>query len=174
MKLAGERNFKPVSIFSGLDALKKHWETYSEANIKAGFTPDRQRPRRFADSLLRRYGCRSQASRDGGPDRLLLQSLSDSDLAALRHDDGFAKDAGIDPLDADLEFLVDNVFVVGSPDTVVEKLSHLFEQCGGWARFRSRRTIIMMIRRPGSNPSSSYRKKLRLGSRYLAHDIQNN
>ena len=46
--------------------------------------------------------------------------------------DGFARDAGIDPLDADLEFLVDNVFVVGSPATVVEKLSHLFDKCGGW------------------------------------------
>jgi len=46
--------------------------------------------------------------------------------------DGFAKDAGIDPADADLEFLVDNVFVVGSPDTVVDKLSTLFEACGGW------------------------------------------
>src|SRR3546814_14397584 len=25
MRLAGERNFKPVSIFSGIDALKRHW-----------------------------------------------------------------------------------------------------------------------------------------------------
>ena len=41
MRLAGEKNFKPVSIYSGLDALKRHWEIYSEANIKAGFTPDR-------------------------------------------------------------------------------------------------------------------------------------
>ena len=46
--------------------------------------------------------------------------------------DGFAKDHGIDPLDADLEFLVDKVFVVGSPDTVVEKINTLFGQCGGW------------------------------------------
>src|SRR3546814_10272560 len=46
--------------------------------------------------------------------------------------DGFAKDAGIDPLKADLEFLVDHVFVVGSPDTVVEKISTLFDACGGW------------------------------------------
>ena len=46
--------------------------------------------------------------------------------------DGFAKDAGINPADADLEFLVDNVFVVGSPDTVVDKLNTLFEATGGW------------------------------------------
>ncbi len=43
MRLAGEKNFKPVSIFSGEEALKRHWDIYAEANIKAGFTPDRQR-----------------------------------------------------------------------------------------------------------------------------------
>jgi alkanesulfonate monooxygenase SsuD/methylene tetrahydromethanopterin reductase-like flavin-dependent oxidoreductase (luciferase family) len=35
-------------------------------------------------------------------------------------------------LKADLEFLVDRVFVVGSPDTVVDKISTLFEKVGGW------------------------------------------
>jgi len=46
--------------------------------------------------------------------------------------DGFARDFGVDSLAVDLEFLTDNVFVVGSPDTVVDKLSHLFEKTGGW------------------------------------------
>jgi alkanesulfonate monooxygenase SsuD/methylene tetrahydromethanopterin reductase-like flavin-dependent oxidoreductase (luciferase family) len=71
MKLAGERNFKPVSIYSGLDALKQHWDIYAEANIKAGYTPDRSR---------------HAVSRDGRANRLLLQPLSNPDLAALRHD----------------------------------------------------------------------------------------
>jgi 3,6-diketocamphane 1,6-monooxygenase len=85
MKLAGERNFKPVSIYSGLDALKRHWEIYSEANIKAGFTPDRQR-HAVSHTILRGHRCRGQAPGDGRPGRLLLQPLSDPDLAALRHD----------------------------------------------------------------------------------------
>ena len=46
--------------------------------------------------------------------------------------DGLAKDVGMDPEKADLEFLVDHVFVVGSPDTIVDKLNVLFEKCGGW------------------------------------------
>ena len=45
---------------------------------------------------------------------------------------GFAKDNGVDALDIDLDFLIDKVFVVGSPDTVVDKLNTLFAQCGGW------------------------------------------
>jgi alkanesulfonate monooxygenase SsuD/methylene tetrahydromethanopterin reductase-like flavin-dependent oxidoreductase (luciferase family) len=132
MKLAGERNFKPVSIFSGLDALKRHWEIYSEANIKAGFTPDRQR-----HAVSQTVFC---ADTDAEAKRLVMEGpigyCFNRYLIPIWHRfgmmDGFAKDAGIDPKDADLEFLVDNVFVVGSPDTVVDKLNTLFEACGGW------------------------------------------
>jgi alkanesulfonate monooxygenase SsuD/methylene tetrahydromethanopterin reductase-like flavin-dependent oxidoreductase (luciferase family) len=46
--------------------------------------------------------------------------------------DGFIKDAGADRADVDLEWVVDNVFCVGSPDTVVEKINTLFEASGGW------------------------------------------
>ncbi len=132
MKLAGERNFKPVSIYSGLDALKQHWEIYSEANIKAGFTPDRQR-----HAVSQTVFC---ADTDAEAKRLVMEGpigyCFDRYLIPIWRRfgmmDGFAKDNGVDSLDIDLEFLVDKVFVVGSPDTVVEKLSHLFEQTGGW------------------------------------------
>lgn len=132
MKLAGERNFKPVSIYSGLEALKQHWEIYSEANIKAGFTPDRQR-----HAVSQTVFC---ADTDAEAKRLVMEGpigyCFDRYLIPIWRRfgmmDGFAKDNGVDSLDIDLEFLVDKVFVVGSPDTVVDKLSHLFEQTGGW------------------------------------------
>ena len=132
MKLAGERNFKPVSIYSGLDALKKHWETYSEANIKAGFTPDRSRHAVSQTVFVGDTDAEAKKEVMEGPigycfDRYLIPIWRRFGMM-----DGFAKDAGIDPLKADLEFLVDNVFIVGSPDTVVEKINHLFEKCGGW------------------------------------------
>ncbi len=132
MKLAGERNFKPVSIYSGIDALKRHWEIYSEANIKAGFTPVRQR-----HAVSQTVFC---ADTDAEAKRLVMEGpigyCFDRYLIPIWRRfgmmDGFAKDNGVDSLDIDLEFLVDKVFVVGSPDTVVDKLNHLFEQTGGW------------------------------------------
>lgn len=132
MRLAGERNFKPVSIYSGLDALKKHWETYSEANIKAGFTPDRSRHAVSQTVFVGDTDAEAKKEVMEGPigycfDRYLIPIWRRFGMM-----DGFAKDAGIDPLKADLEFLVDNVFIVGSPDTVVDKINHLFEKCGGW------------------------------------------
>ena len=132
MRLAGERNFKPVSIFSGLDALKRHWEVYSEANIEAGFTPDRSRHAVSQTVLVGDTDAEAKKEVMEGPigycfDRYLIPIWRRFGMM-----DGLAKDAGIDPDKADLEFLVDHVFLVGSPDTVVGKINALFEKCGGW------------------------------------------
>lgn len=132
MRLAGERNFKPVSIFSGLDALKRHWEIYSEANIKAGFTPDRQRHAVSHTIFVGDTDAEAKREVMEGPIGYCFNRYLIPIWRRFGMIDGFAKDAGIDPDKADLEFLVDKVFIVGSPDTVVEKINELFEKCGGW------------------------------------------
>lgn len=132
MKLAGERNFKPVSIFSGLDALKKHWEVYSEANIKAGYTPDRSRHAVSQTVFVADTDAEAKREVMNGPIGYCFERYLIPIWRRFGMMDGFAKDAGINPNKADLEFLVDNVFIVGSPDTVVEKINALFEKCGGW------------------------------------------
>ncbi len=132
MKLAGERNFKPVSIFSGIEALKRHWEIYSEANIAAGFTPDRQRHAVSQTVFCADTDAEAKREVMEGPIGYCFNRYLIPIWRRFGMMDGYAKDAGIDPAEADLEFLVDNVFVVGSPDTVVDKLNTLFEACGGW------------------------------------------
>jgi len=132
MRLAGERNFKPVSIFSGEDALKRHWEIYSEANIKAGFTPDRQRHAVSQTVFVGDTDAEAKKEVMEGPIGYCFNKYLIPIWRRFGMMDGFAKDAGIDPLKADLEFLVDHVFVVGSPDTVVDKINTLFAKVGGW------------------------------------------
>lgn len=132
MRLAGERNFKPVSIYSGIDALKRHWEIYSEANIKAGFTPDRQRHAVSHTIFCADTDAEAKRRVMEGPVGYCFNRYLIPIWRRFGMMDGFAKDHGVDLLAVDLEFLVDHVFIVGSPDTVVEKLNHLFEQCGGW------------------------------------------
>jgi len=132
MKLAGERNFKPISIYSGLDAVKKHWETYAEANIKAGFEPDRSRHAVTQTIFVADTDREAKKQVMEGPIGYCFNRYLIPIFRRFGMMDGFAKDAGVDPDKADLEFLVDHVFLVGSPDTVVEKLNALFEKCGGW------------------------------------------
>lgn len=132
MKLAGERNFKPVSIYSGLDALKRHWQIYSDANRAAGFVPDRSRHAVSQTVFCADTDAKAKREVMEGPIGYCFERYLIPIWKRFGMMDGFAKDHGIDPDAADLEFLVDKVFVVGSPDTVVDKLNVLFEQCGGW------------------------------------------
>jgi alkanesulfonate monooxygenase SsuD/methylene tetrahydromethanopterin reductase-like flavin-dependent oxidoreductase (luciferase family) len=132
MKLAGERNFKPVSIFSGLDALKSHWDTYSEAAIKAGHVPDRARHAVSQTVFVAETDREAKRLVMEGPIGYCFQRYLIPIWTRFGMIDGFAKDAGIDPAKAGLEFLVDRVFIVGSPDTVVDKINTLFAACGGW------------------------------------------
>ena len=132
MRLAGERNFKPISIYSGLDALKKHWETYSEAANKAGHTPIRKRHSVSQTVFVADTDQEAKRLVMEGPIGYCFNRYLIPIWRRFGMMDGFAKDAGVDPDKADLEFLVDHVFMVGSPDTVVEKLNALFHRCGGW------------------------------------------
>ncbi len=132
MKLAGEKNWKPVSIYSGIDALKRHWEIYSEANIKAGFTPDRQRHAVSHTVFAADTDAEAKRLVMEGPIGYAFNKYLIPIWKRFGMMDGFAKDLGVDPDKADLEFLVDHVFIVGSPDTVVDKMNTLFEACGGW------------------------------------------
>jgi len=72
MKLAGERNFKPISIYSGLEALKRHWEIYSEAAIKAGHKPDRSRHAVSQTVFVADTDKEAKEAGYGRADRLLL------------------------------------------------------------------------------------------------------
>jgi alkanesulfonate monooxygenase SsuD/methylene tetrahydromethanopterin reductase-like flavin-dependent oxidoreductase (luciferase family) len=132
MRLAGERNFKPVSIYSGKEALKRHWDIYAEANIKAGFTPDRSRHAVSQTVFVADTDAEAKRLVMEGPIGYCFNRYLIPIWRRIGMMDGFARDAGIDPLKADLEFLVDNVFVVGSPDTVADKLNTLFDDVGGW------------------------------------------
>jgi alkanesulfonate monooxygenase SsuD/methylene tetrahydromethanopterin reductase-like flavin-dependent oxidoreductase (luciferase family) len=132
MRLAGERNFKPVSIFSGKEALKRHWDIYAEANIKAGFTPDRSRHAVSQTVFVADTDAEAKRLVMEGPIGYCFNRYLIPIWQRFGMMDGFARDHGIDSLDADLEFLVDHVFVVGSPDTVVDKINTLFGEVGGW------------------------------------------
>jgi alkanesulfonate monooxygenase SsuD/methylene tetrahydromethanopterin reductase-like flavin-dependent oxidoreductase (luciferase family) len=132
MRFAGERGFKPVSIFSGLEALKTHWETYSEAALKNGHIPDRSRYHVSQTVFVAETDKEAKRLVMEGPIGYCFERYLIPIWWRFGMMDGFIKDAGADRADVDLEWIVDNVFVVGSPETVVEKISTLFEASGGW------------------------------------------
>lgn len=142
---AGRRGYSPMSQELGVGTLLQHWEHYSEVATEAGNTPDRANWRVLRDFFV--------ADTDAEARRLALESpmgqtwdehiLPTFKTVRAR---GFAKpyalgslivDPGMEMDDLTLEWLVDNFWLVGSPDTVAEKAARLNEELGGIGEFVS-------------------------------------
>lgn len=131
LRFAGENGWMPVSIFSGSSILKSHWETYAEAASANGHTPDRSKYHVSQTVFV--------ADTDAEAKKWALKGIG----YAFEHYlwpiwdrfgllDGFIEDKGATRADVDLEWICDNVWVVGSPETVRDKLNELFAFTGGW------------------------------------------
>lgn len=116
--------------------MKAHWDTWSEANEKAGFTPDRRRYRVCRDVFI--------ADTDEEARRLVRKTgMMNTWNKYLKEIyvkfglfDGIIHDSGmnITPDEIDDEFLIEHVILCGSPETVIEKLEKLADACGGWGQ----------------------------------------
>jgi alkanesulfonate monooxygenase SsuD/methylene tetrahydromethanopterin reductase-like flavin-dependent oxidoreductase (luciferase family) len=135
---AGRRGFSPMSQQVGLSALLKQWETYEEASTGAGHTPDRANWRVMRDVFVadtdeeaRRLFLEGPAGRTW--DELVLPTFRQvRDRGGKPYALGeLLLDPGMSIDELTLEWLVDDFFIVGSPDTVVEKITQFNEQLGG-------------------------------------------
>lgn len=136
MMFAGSRDYSPISFFGGTPQMKAHWDTWSEANEKAGFTPDRRRYRVCRDVFI--------ADTDEEARRLVRKTgMMNTWNKYLKEIyvkfglfDGIIHDSGmnITPDEIDDEFLIEHVILCGSPETVIEKLEKLADACGGWGQ----------------------------------------
>jgi alkanesulfonate monooxygenase SsuD/methylene tetrahydromethanopterin reductase-like flavin-dependent oxidoreductase (luciferase family) len=135
---AGRRGFSPMSQQVGASALLKQWETYTEAAVGAGHTPNRANWRVMRDIFVadtdeeaHRHFIEGAAGRTW--DELVLPTFR-----AVRDRGGkpyalgeLLLDPGMTIDELTLEWMADNFFIIGSPDTVVEKITAFDEQLGG-------------------------------------------
>ena len=136
MKLAGERNYSPISFFGGTAQMRAHWGTWAEAAAAKGYPVDRARYRVCRDVLI--------ADTDAEAKRRAINS----GLGASWREylipiykkfnlfQGIIDDSGtgITPDEVDMDFLAEHVWLCGSPKTVIEKLQRLVEATGGWGQ----------------------------------------
>ena len=137
-RMAGERGYTPVStnIVPGV-MVKRQWEVYGEGAQKAGKTAD---PANWRVSRSIYVGESDAEARE-----FCLQGAFAASLMYLR---GMVNMAGIleimktDPNMSDEaitpEYVIDQIAIVGSPDTVAAKLNDLYELTGGFG------TTVMM------------------------------
>jgi alkanesulfonate monooxygenase SsuD/methylene tetrahydromethanopterin reductase-like flavin-dependent oxidoreductase (luciferase family) len=130
LRFAGTRGLIPMSLCWSPDHLLSHWRVYSEGAESAGMTPDRKDWRIGCEILI--------AETDAEARRLAVDGLlgecwrnymlplmrGNGFVAACKHDQGVADS------DVTVDYLADKVWIVGSPQTAVEKLGGLRDKIG--------------------------------------------
>jgi len=133
LTLAGERGWIPMSInFVTPRVLRSHWASIAAGAARTGRTPDRLEWRicravhvAETDEQARREALDGVLGRDYRDYFLPLLSLNRG-LGGLKLEESMPDSA------ITLDYLCDNVWLVGSPDTVARKIRDLYAEVGGF------------------------------------------
>lgn len=131
--MAGERGYIPMSInFVPARTLRTHWDSVDTGARRAGRQADRSTWRIARDVYVARTTSLARQEALAGP---LARDWRGYFLPLLTK----TKRLGLPKVDPDMpdsevtvEYLLDNIWIVGDPDTVTEKLSTLARDVGGF------------------------------------------
>ena len=135
LKIAGERGYIPMSLGLGPAYIASHWESVLEGAMRG----DREPPSRSEWRLVRDVWVADtdeeaiRAAREGMLFRAWTEYLYPLFnygpyplVAGMKHDESVATE------DIDLEYMLEHLWLVGSPDTVARKIRKLYEAAGGF------------------------------------------
>jgi alkanesulfonate monooxygenase SsuD/methylene tetrahydromethanopterin reductase-like flavin-dependent oxidoreductase (luciferase family) len=133
-KLAGEKGYIPVSLGIDPDAsiTAKHWDAVVEGAARSGRIPDRNEWRIIRDVYVAPTDAEARELAIGGImgrcwREFLLPIYLGLGLGPFLKRDPSMPDEAID-----LEYLADNLWFVGSPETVADRIMDLQAQTGGF------------------------------------------
>ena len=133
LTLAGARGYIPMSInLAHQRILKTHWDGVETGAAETGRPADRSTWRIAREVYV---GENSKKARREAIDGVLGRDFTDYFrrlLPKLRGLNGLKSDPDMPDSEIDAEYMADNVWLVGGPDEVAEKLSELYEYVGGF------------------------------------------
>ena len=133
LTLAGERGWIPMSInLVPTWVLKTHWQAVAEGAAKAGRKPDRSQWRIAREVFVAKTTKEARAEAVRGVlkrdwNRYFWPLLARDKMLGMCKVDNALPDSAVTA-----EYMMDNVWVVGSPDEVAEKLRKLSDDVGGF------------------------------------------
>jgi 3,6-diketocamphane 1,6-monooxygenase len=129
--VAGARGLLPLSFGGSPELIANHWETYVAGAREAGRGDGLDRSVHHAAMEV------FAADTDAEAERLVKEGPIGHAWREhlVPNEQGRARRAGIEPIwdaSAGIDELIRQKMVVGSPDTVAEKLNDLMDRSGGW------------------------------------------
>lgn len=133
LSYAGANGWIPMSVnFVVAETVKRMWETYEAAAVQAGRVPDRRMWRvtreivvAKTDEEARELAKSGALARDWMSYLLPLFKLIGEMINFKPYPD-FPDDK------IDIDYFIDNIWIVGSPDTVTQKVQDLYDFTGGF------------------------------------------
>jgi alkanesulfonate monooxygenase SsuD/methylene tetrahydromethanopterin reductase-like flavin-dependent oxidoreductase (luciferase family) len=152
MQTAGERGWYPMSTnFAHARVLLGHWAQYARGAGAAGRTPDRTCWRISRDVYVDET---NQAARAFARDGSLGRTYEQYWFPLLKTLDLATSDEGMPAADVTLDYLLDNLWLVGDPDEVARRIRDLHERVGGFG-------TLLMVTLDWDDPER-WRRSMRL------------
>jgi len=159
--LAGERGYIPMSInFVPPRVLRTHWEAVEQGAQRAARVADRSEWRIARDVYVSDTDAQARREALEGP---LGRDYRDYFLPLLKKSRGFdilKVDPAMPDSEVTLDYLLDNIWIVGSPDTVAARLAALRDEVGGFG-------TLLVIAHEG-RPRTTWERSMTL----LRHRVQ--
>jgi len=134
LKLAGEKGYLPMSLNLNPAYVKSHWESVEIGAAKADRTPDRRdwrlvREVFVADTDEEAWKLSVEANMGRMMGEYFLPLLENFGfLEYLKHDPD-VPDSDVTPA-----YCAKHNWIIGSPDTVAEKIAKVYDDCGGFGQ----------------------------------------
>lgn len=156
LKFAGERGWIPMSInFVHKSVLKTHWQSIEEGAEKTGRKPDRTKWRIARDIYV---ADTTEKARKEVREGTLGRDYTDYFFKIVPRIRGnlniFKRDKAMTDSEVTLDYMMDNLWIVGSPEDVRDQLAELYEYVGGFG------TLLVMGHE--WNPPEKWRKSMEL------------
>ena len=158
LELAGSRGFIPLSLTFNTPYLRGHWSAVERGAAKTGKSCDRRDWRVVRDVFVAETDEEARKwVREGNMARAWREAnFPTLDLFGWR---GFLKhDEKVPDADVDIDYLIEHLFLVGSPETVAKRLLAVDEALGGFG------TVVLNAYDWGDDPGP-YRRSLELFAR---------
>jgi alkanesulfonate monooxygenase SsuD/methylene tetrahydromethanopterin reductase-like flavin-dependent oxidoreductase (luciferase family) len=127
--LAGERGWIPMSInLVPVAVIKTHWEAVEEGAEKTGRIPDRSKWRIAREVYV---ADTTEQARKEAAEGTLMRDFKGY-WFKLFGQGQFRQDPNMSEADVTAEYLIDKLWIVGSPDDVANQLRQLYEEVGGF------------------------------------------
>ena len=137
--IAGEKGFIPMSLAFNNDYCRSHWEAVEEGAQRAGRTPSRADWRLVRDVYV---ADTDEEARDQALNGMTARVWDDYLLGLFKEFDLlhiFKHDPEIPDSAVTTEYMADNLWLVGSPETVGNKIRNLYEDVGGFG------TLLVLV-----------------------------